>query len=158
MPNVPSFVQGAVVVYDEASGTFTPSSGVVLDVVNQSAALVNVPIATPKVTGIYLVTVDLKVVVAAAGPGKKSTGGPITLTYFCGDTNVLTTTTMGLFDSDGVSTTMNNKNLFNFSVNGSMVICVKNDQPITVSVGYSSTGSTHMQYNFHLKSVFLGSV
>ena len=159
--SLPIPVDGAVLIWSAASGGAEAATGVQFDASNQSTPISSTQLAVPTVSGVYLITVELKIVTAALGghSAPNSTLGPVTLSYTCADTNLPSSVTMGLFNNTGAVTQTLTTNAVNTSINGSTVVCVVAGVPITLTVGYASQGTTTpMAYAAHIKCVFLGAV
>ena len=158
--SLPIPVDGAVLIWSAASGGAEAATGVQFDASDQSAPIGSTQLAVPTVSGVYLITAELKIVTAALGGHKApdSTLGPVTLSYTCADTDLPSSVVMGLFNNTGAVTQTLTTNTVNTSINGSTVVCVEAGVPITLTVGYASQGTTPMAYAAHIKCVFLGAV
>ena len=137
------YVDNALVVYDANSGTVHPGVGLVLDGLNQTIAVPQTVIATPSVSGIYLITLYMRVKTPAAGDGAPaSTIGPITVYFTCADCLVPVQLISGLLLQDGSFAPTNSANTENVSLSGSVLVNALAGSPISISIGYSSTGLT----------------
>ena len=155
--SLPVPVQGAVIVWDSVSGGAVAATGIVIDGLALSAPQTNLPLITPQVSGLYLVSVYMRCTTAAAGGHKPvSTMGPVTISFTCPDAGLPGVITLSLDDGAGNMVTTNSTNTVNSWLTGSGVINAQVGVPITTSIGYASTGTTAMQYSLHIKCVFLG--
>ena len=79
------YVNNSIVVYDATTGTQHPGVGLVLDGLNQKAAVPQTVISTPSVSGIYLITLYVRAATPSTGVGATSTIGPCTVFFsVCG--------------------------------------------------------------------------
>ena len=137
------YVDNALVVYDAVTGTLHPGVGLVLDGLNQTAAVPQTVIATPSVSGIYLITLYLRIKTPAAGDGAPaSTIGPVTVYFTCADCLVPVQLVSGLLLQDGSFAPTNSANVQNVSLSGSVLINAEAGQPVSISIDYASTGLT----------------
>src|SRR5271157_943419 len=136
------YQDGAVVTYSTATGTIAPTTGVVLDGSSLSAAVAKTTLDTPKVSGVYLVSIALRLLTPASGVSASSTCGPVTLNYVCADSLLPVTDVMGLYTETGSPSTTNTENIVGEALCGSSVICAKAGSDIQLSIGYVSSGLT----------------
>src|SRR5208282_4601078 len=116
--------------------------GLVLDGLNQQAAVPQTVIATPSVSGIYLITLYVRAKTPATGTGATSTIGPVTVYFTCADCIVPVTLVTGLLLQDGTYSTTNSDNLASTSLSGSCLVNALEGTTISVSIGYASSGAT----------------
>lgn len=153
------YVNNAVVIYDAMTGTQHQGIGAVLDGSNLSDSVPNTVLDVPTISGMYLVSVSIRIMRPASGgpPGHISSSvGPITLSYVCADSSRAVTDVIATALETGKEATVNTENALDTSLTGSATICALAGQPISISVGYSSNGTVPMTYSWHSKSVFLG--
>ena len=136
------YVDNAIVVYDATLGTQHPGVGLVLDGLNQNAAVPQTVIATPAVSGIYLVTLYMRAATPSTGAGATSTMGPVTVYFTCADCNVPVSLVTGLLLQDGTFSPTNSANSANTSLCGSVLVNAKAGTTISISIGYASSGLT----------------
>ena len=136
------YVDNAIVVYDANSGTQHPGVGLVLDGLNQNAAVPQTVIATPTISGIYLVTLYMRAATPSTGTGATSTMGPVTVYFTCADCNVPVQLITGLLLQDGTFSPTNSNNSVNTSLCGSVLVNAKAGTTISISIGYASSGLT----------------
>ncbi len=142
MPTLPIPVDGAVMIWTEATNGVTAATGVVLDGLNVSAPVQETLLETPSVSGVYLVSACIRLITAATGgAAPTSTVGPVLLNYTCADSLQAVTDVLGTVNQAGLNEIANTGNALNNSLCGSAVICVKNGNPLDVSIGYISSGS-----------------
>ena len=136
------YVNNAIVVYDATTGTQHPGVGLVLDGLNQKAAVPQTVISTPSVSGIYLITLYVRAATPSTGVGATSTIGPCTVFFQCADCNVPVSLMTGLLLQDGTYAPTNSDNLASTSLCGSCLVNAKAGTSISISIGYASSGLT----------------
>ena len=136
------YADNAIVVYDANAGTLHPGVGLVLDGKNQTAAVPQTTIAVPSVSGIYLITLYLRIATPSSGTGATSTIGPVTVHFSCADCLVPVQLISGLLLQDGNYSQTNSANTQNVSLSGSVLINALAGQPISIDIGYASSGLT----------------
>ena len=138
----PLYVNGAICTYATATGTIAPTTGLQLDGVAQSSALPQTVIATPSVSGLYLVTVYMRLTQPASGGASfGSTFGPMTVFFTCADCLLPISVIALLSIQDGTvqAGISNSDNSIGSSLIGSTVVNALAGQPISVSIGYASS-------------------
>lgn len=150
---------GAVATYSSETGNVIASTGLVLDQAGLSAAVPQTIIDTPSVSGVYLISFAFRIISPATGPpitNPGSTLGPLTVFYTCADSGTSAQVIGALNLADGTISTTDTRNTVASGWSGSIVICAQAGSPISISVGYASSGTAKMVYNYHAKAVFLG--
>jgi len=64
---LPAYINGTVITYDAVNGVFSPGVGLNIDLFNQSAALSNIVIDLPTVSGVFLVSIYAHLTQVASG-------------------------------------------------------------------------------------------
>lgn len=148
------FIAGASGLITKYNNIATVSGGVpamygTADITGQTAAKADTTLYTPAATGMFRISVALKVTTAAT---TSSTLGPVTIKYTSGDGSVAQTITMALTTAAGaVATTSTTNSTTTSTLSGVLVIHALTSVAITYAVGYASSGATAMQYSAHLK-------
>ena len=138
----PIYVNGALVTYNTATGTIAPTTGLQLDGNgNNTTAVPETGINTPSVSGLYLVTIYIRIVTPSTGGAASSTLGPAQVYFTCADCNISVVLVTGLLLQDGSFATTNSANAANTCLSGSVIVNALEGQPISISLGYSSSGS-----------------
>ena len=157
--SLPLYVDGAVVTYSVITGTLAPAALITLDGASISTVLPSTVLSIPTVTGVYLISASIRLMVPASGGHKPtSTIGPISLAYTCGDSNLPVTDILITGTEAGVAGTTNSGNAVGNSLCGSAIICAKSGQSLNVSIGYTSQGTIPMSYTYHVRAVFIGGI
>ena len=140
----PLYVNGAICTYATATGTIAPTTGLQLDGAAQSSALPQTVIVTPSVSGLYLITVYMRLTHPASGVAPTSTFGPMTVYFTCADCLLPISVIALLSIQDGTvqAGISNSDNSIGSSLIGSTVINALAGQPISVAIGYASSGAT----------------
>jgi hypothetical protein len=136
------YANGAVITYNSATGTFSPTTGLQLDGLSLSTAVPETIINTPTISGLHLVTVYIRVVnPASGGASPSSTLGPATVFFTCADCLIPVTLITGMLLQDGTFAPTNSDNTQNTCLSGSVVVNALEGDPISISLGYASSGS-----------------
>ena len=142
MPVQPIYVNGALVTYNTATGTIAPTTGLQLDGNKAvTAALPETAINIPSVSGLYLVTIYIRIVTPSTGPSASSTIGPAMVYFTCADCDIPVVLTTGLLLQDGTLSATNSANAANTCLSGSVIVNALAGNPISISLGYASSGS-----------------
>lgn len=124
------------------------------DLTGQTAAKTATTLYTPAATGMFRVSVYLQITTAAAGIGSSSILGGATgvvITYNDGDGNVAQSDTVALMTAAGAIAITSATNTTATNLNGTVVIYARTGVAIQYAIGYTSVGTTPMQYAAHLK-------
>jgi Major tropism determinant N-terminal domain len=126
-----------------------PSQAAVVDLTAQSAAKTATTILTPTVTGLYRISVYLKI--TTVGSTSSTLGGAtgVIITYTDGTDSVAQSQTCALQTQAGLIAINNAANLTSTKLLGDIVIYAKTGVAIQYAIGYTSSG-TAMQYEAHL--------
>lgn len=119
-----------------------------VDLVTQAAAISATTIVTPAVTGWYRINAYVKVTRAAT---TSSTLGALTITYTDGTDSVAQSQVVGLQTQAGAIATTNAGNTTASKLAGNVAIYAKAGVAIQYAIAYTSSGTTTMQYEAHLK-------
>lgn len=163
---VPGLAPSAAIDTTDASnitkGTLPENVGIftnILDAKNQSGPVDAVLRASLAFTGMYLISVDVKITQAASGGHKPaSIIGPASANYVCADTNLASSIMIAFNDGAGNIVKTNSGNAVNDSLTGSQVVCALAGSQVSINIGYTSTGTVPMRYVCHVKAVLLGIV
>jgi hypothetical protein len=138
------YVNNAIVVYDDATGTQRPGIGLSLDGLDQSSAVPQTVFIPPvTVSGLYLATLYMRIKTPASGDGTpSSTIGPVTVYFTCADCLVPVILTAGLLLQNGTVAPTNSENSQSVSLSGSVLVNALAGTPISVAIGYASSGAT----------------
>jgi hypothetical protein len=143
MPVQPIYVNGALVTYNTATGTIAPTTGLQLDGKgNVTAALPETAINISSVSGLYLVTIYIRIVTpSTGGAAPSSTLGPAATYFTCADCDIPVTLVTGLLLQDGTLSATNSANAANTCLSGSVIVNALAGEPISISLGYASSGA-----------------
>ena len=105
----------------------------------QAAALATTPVLTPASTGLYRISVTLKLTTTGTSP----VVGPVTITYTDGDDSTAQSKVMSFSSTTGamVTTTVNNT-VTTSNIDGSMTIWAKAGSAISIAIAESGTIGT----------------
>ena len=140
----PLYVNGAICTYATPTGTIAPTTGLQIDGKAQSSALPQTVIVTPSVSGLYLITVYMRLTQPASGGASfGSTFGPMTVFFTCADCLIPISVIALLSIQDGTvqAGISNSDNSIGSSLIGSTVVNALAAQPISISIGYTSSGA-----------------
>ncbi len=105
----------------------------------QAGALVITPILTPASTGLYRISVTLKLTTTGTSP----VVGPVTITYTDGDDSTAQSKVMSFNNTVGaVATTTVNSSLTTSNIDGNMVVWAKSGSAISIAIAESGTIGT----------------
>lgn len=128
-----------------------PSELGTVDLATQSAAISATTAYTPTATGLYRVSIYLQVTRAATTSSILGGATGAVITYNDGDGNVAQSDTVALASTAGTIVTTSATNTTGTNLTGTMVIYAKTGVAIKYAIGYTSVGTTSMQYAAHLK-------
>jgi hypothetical protein len=152
----PLFADGAIVVFNAATKTYAPVLALAYDGVNLAAAVAATTLATPAVSGTYLVSAYS--IVTQVATTSSSLGGAVgmTVNYTDADSGVAQSVIMSTNHQSGNVSPINSGNQTTTNMSGSVIVHAKVGVAITFTFGYTSVGATPMQYSLHVKAVLLG--
>lgn len=127
-------------------------AGAAVDLTTQSAAITATTIFTPITSGLFRISVYMKVTTPATTGAGTSTMGPVTLTYTDATDSVAQSNVVPLTGAGGTFTNAGNTtNTTGATSTGSLIIWAKTGVPIQYAIGYASNTAAQMQYEVHLK-------
>lgn len=115
----------------------------------QGAAISTTTLLTPAASGMFRLNVYSKVTRAAT---TSSTLGAVTIGFTDATDSVAQTLVLALMNQAGTMATTNTGNATSSKLCGSTVIWAKAAVAITYAVAYVSSGTTTMQYEFHIEA------
>lgn len=123
-----------------------------VDLTAQAAAVAAVTLFTPSATGLYKIDFYLKVTRAAT---TSSTLGGLTITYTDGTDSVAQSIVAQGQNQAGATGTTNTGNATTSILTGSLNIWAISGTAVKYAIAYTSSGSTTMQYEAHIKAMIL---
>jgi len=125
-----------------------PVEAAEVDLTAQTAAISATTLLTPSVSGLYRISVYLKVTRAAT---TSSTLGALTIAFTDASDSVAQSLVVGLRTEAGATATTNAGNATSSKLVGQCIVNAKAAVAITYAIAYVSSGTTTMLYEAHLK-------
>jgi len=132
-------------------GNGVPAEYATVDLTTQSAAIAATTIYTPTASGLFRLSIFLKVTQAATTSSTLGGAAGVVITYTDATDSVAQSVTALLGKQDGTSGISNAGNTTTTVLQGSMILNAKTGVAIQHAVGYTSSGATVMQYEVHYK-------
>jgi hypothetical protein len=125
-----------------------PVQAAVADLTGQTAAKTATTLLTPSVTGLYRISVYLKVTTAAATSSTLGGSTGVVITYTDGTDSVAQSQTCALMTQAGAIAINNAGNTTATKLSGTLVVFAKAAVAIQYAIGYTASGT--MTYEAHL--------